>query len=189
MLVQPTIRRPTTIPDEAEADAAHEAFADLYRAHGRRVYAFVRYRVGDGALAEDLTAEVFARAWARRGQLRSPEATVAWLFATARNLVTDHRRRRPDPLPLGALPPEAHPLAGSPEPGAVLAAQLAEVRRLLADLGDREREAIGLRFVAGLRNGEIALVLGTSEGNVAKILHRALRKLRERLPKEEPHAL
>ncbi len=70
-----------------------------------------------------------------------------------------------------------------------MAAQLAEVRRLLADLSDREREAIGLRFVAGLRNGEIALVLGTSEGNVAKILHRALRKLRERLPKEEPHAL
>ena len=187
MLAQPTIRRPTSILDET--DAAHEAFADLYRAHGGRVYAFVRYRVGDGAVAEDLTADVFARAWAKRGQLRSPEATVAWLFATARNLVTDHRRRRPDPLPLAALPPDVHPLAGSPESGALVAAQLAEVRRLLTDLGDREREAIGLRFVAGLRNGEIALILGTSEGNVAKILHRALRKLRERLPKEEPHAL
>ena len=188
MLAQPTIRIPATIRDEAEADA-RKAFADLYRTHGSRVHAFVRYRVGDGAVAEDLTAEVFARAWAKRGQLRSPEAALAWLFATARNLVIDHRRRRPALLPLGALPPAAHPLAASPESGALVADQLAEVGRLLAGLGDREREAIGLRFVAGLRNGEIALVLDTSEGNVAKILHRALRKLRERLPKEEPHAL
>ena len=187
MLVQPTLRRRTTIPDEAEA-VAREAFADLYRAHGGRVYAFLRYRVGDGAVAEDLTAEVFARAWAKRGQLRSPERAVAWLFVTARNLVADHHRRRPDPLPLEELPLYSQPTVDSPEASALVAEQLRLARGLLGALGEREREAIGLRFVAELRNGEIARVLGTSEGNVAKILHRALRKLRERLPKEEPHA-
>lgn len=45
---------------------------------------------------------------------------------------------------------------------------------------------MGLRFAAGLRNREIALALGLSEGNVAKIIHRALAKVRARLREEYP---
>ena len=45
--------------------ARQTAFADLYRAHGSGVYGFLRFRVGDPTVAEDLTAEVFARAWAK----------------------------------------------------------------------------------------------------------------------------
>ncbi len=59
------------------------------------------------------------------------------------------------------------------------------VRRYVGELGERERAIVELRFVAGLRNREIAPIVGLSEGNVAKILHRTLRRLRARLTSEE----
>ncbi len=171
------------------ADLVHaQAFAKVYAAQCGRLYAYLRYQVGDAALAEDMTAEVFTRAWARRGDPRAPETMVAWLFATARNLVADHyRRQRKERLTLrlDAVPAPWHPLTGSPEDGVLRAERLALVRRCLDDLGVREREILELRFVARLRNREIAPILGLSEGNVAKILHRTLRALRARLDQEE----
>jgi RNA polymerase sigma factor (sigma-70 family) len=82
------------------------------------------------------------------------------------------------------VPVARHPTATSPEEGVLLSERLATLERCLGDLGEREREVLGLRFVAGLRNGEIAAVIGTSEGNVAKIVHRTLRALRGRLTAE-----
>jgi RNA polymerase sigma factor (sigma-70 family) len=62
--------------------------------------------------------------------------------------------------------------------------RLALLRRCLTDLSERERDVIGLRFIAQLRHREIASLVRTSEGNVAKILHRTLRTLRDRLAAE-----
>lgn len=161
-------------------DARRAAFADLYEAQFGRVFAFLRYRLHDSSLAEELAAETFARAWAKLGSLRSPDSATAWLFATARNLAADHYRGR-RAVPLEALLPEQHPLAAAPDGDLLRGERLALVGKCLGDLNEREREVMGLRFVAGLRNREIARVVGTSEGNVAKIIHRALAKLRERL--------
>lgn len=167
----------------AEADA--QAFAALYDAQFERLYRFLRYRVDDPALAEDLAAEVFSRAWATRGTLRTPDAAVGWLFTTARRLVADRYRRGTDVLPLDAVPPGRLPGTAAPEEGVLRAEREALVRRYVGELGERERAIVELRFVAGLRNREIAPVVGLSEGNVAKILHRTLRRLRARLTSEE----
>lgn len=113
------------------------------------------------------------------------ERAIAWLFTTAHNLLADHYRRRKPPLSLEALAPEECPVTAAPEAGILVDERLAALPRSLASLDEREREIIGLRFVAGLRNREIAPVLGISEGNVAKIIHRALGKLRGRMGKEE----
>ncbi len=141
----------------------------------------------DPAAAEDLTAEVFSRAWAHRAARLAPDAAAAWLFTTARRLIADRYRGRTAPLSLTAVPPDRHPRADSPEEEALLAERLALVRRQLAALGERERIVVELRFVAGLRNREIARALGLREGNVAKILHRTLRALRACLDSEEDH--
>ncbi len=187
----PAARRPawllkrSTGADGTATPQAQAAFADLYQSYGARVYAFVRFRVGDPTVAEDLTAEVFARAWAKLDGWRSPEAAVAWLFVTARRLTADYHRRR-DVLPLTAVPPERHPLGPSPEEELLLAERVDRLGRGLATLSAREREVVGLRFVAGLRHREIARIVGTSENNVATIVHRAVAKLRRRLLEEEP---
>ncbi len=91
----------TDRPGAGEPDA--RAFADLYQAQFGRVYAYLRWRADDPAAAEDLTAEVFGRAWAHRAAELAPDAAVAWLFTTARRLVADRYRGRPAPLPLAAV--------------------------------------------------------------------------------------
>jgi RNA polymerase sigma-70 factor (ECF subfamily) len=160
-----------------------ETFAALYEAQFDRVYAFARFRTADAAVAEDIAAEVFARAWSKLRDPAEADAATAWLFTTARRLVVDHYRR-PSTEAVGSMAESAHPSSSSPEDEALSSERLAVLARSMAGLTDREREIIGLRFVARLRNREVGSLVRTSEGNVAKILHRALGKLRERLTAE-----
>jgi RNA polymerase sigma-70 factor (ECF subfamily) len=148
------------------------------------VYAFVRFRTADQPTAEDIAAEVFARAWSKLHDPSDPDAAAAWLFTTARRLVIDHYRRTTRPISLETVSDSAHAWGLAPETAAVASERLATLARSMTDLSEREREVIGLRFIARLRHRQIASLVGTSEGNVAKILHRALQKLRDRLATE-----
>jgi RNA polymerase sigma factor (sigma-70 family) len=77
-------------PAAGEAD-----FEALYRAELPRVYNFFRYRVGDEALAEDLTSETFERAWRHRARYRRDLAAFStWLFSIARNVAIDYYHKR-----------------------------------------------------------------------------------------------
>ncbi|MBC8446892.1 MAG: sigma-70 family RNA polymerase sigma factor [Chloroflexi bacterium] len=158
-------------------------FAELYRRYLPRVLNYMRLRVDDEPLAQDLTAATFERAFAKRRQLRDPDAFAAWLFRIARNELGQHYRRRSRrgahaPLEAAFSVPDSDPL---PEEEAARRQELAELLVAVAELSEREQEIIGLRFVAGLTNRAIARVLRLSEGNVAVILYRAMRKLRDRL--------
>ena len=182
-----SLRRSEVGAVSRDADAIAAAFAELYQQHWGRVHGFLRYRLNDPVLAEDLTAEVFARAWrswTTRGQPPTDEAAQAWLFITARNLATDHFRRRRPIYPLHDVPASLHPTSDSPEMDALVDDTVARIERCVTHLGEREREIVGLRLVAGLRNGDIAEITKTSEGNVAKIIHRALKKVRLCLTEE-----
>src|SRR5712691_8869034 len=71
-----------------------EAFAELYDEYVDRVYRYLLYRVRDTADAEDLTSEVFTRAFANIHRYRwQGKSFLAWLYTIARNAVTDRRRR------------------------------------------------------------------------------------------------
>jgi len=158
-------------------------FAELYRHYLPRVLNYMRLRVADEALAQDLTAATFERAFAKRGQLRDAEAFAAWLFRIARNELGQHYRRQGNrgaqvPLEAAFSVPDSDPL---PEEEAAQRQELAELLAAVAELAEREQEIIGLKFVAGLSNRAIAQVLRLGEGNVAVILYRAVRKLRARL--------
>jgi RNA polymerase sigma-70 factor (ECF subfamily) len=165
------------------APPREETFAALYEAQFDRVFGFVHFRTGDATTAEDIAAEVFTRGWSKLRDPGETDAASAWLFTTARRLVIDHYRRAAVQA-LGSVDESVHPSSRSPEAAAVSNERLATLGRCLTDLSDRERDVIGLRFVAQLRNREIATLVRTSEGNVAKILHRALRKLRDRMATE-----
>jgi RNA polymerase sigma-70 factor, ECF subfamily len=160
-----------------------EAFAAVYDHYFPRIWNYVRYRVNDAAVADDLTAAIFERALTRLRDYDPARGTFAvWLFALARNAVTDFYRRRTRrrwvPLEqIRDLPSD------DPQPGeAVMEAETrVELLRAVAALADRERDILGLKFAGGLTNRRIAKMMGLSESNVAVIIFRTIRRLRTRL--------
>jgi RNA polymerase sigma-70 factor, ECF subfamily len=158
-----------------EADLA---FDQLYRASRDDVYAYVASLVGDAAASEDVTATAFERAYRRRSRFDPSRGEPrAWLFGIARNAALDELRRRGRQTELTAEPTDftSAPTHESVEENERRLA----VSAALAVLEPRERELIALKFFAGLRNAEIAVVVGITESNAGTKLHRAMTKLRE----------
>jgi RNA polymerase sigma-70 factor (ECF subfamily) len=162
----------------AWAAPAREADWDaLFAEELPRVYNFFRYRVGSGAVAEDLTSATFVKAWiARHRYRRDLSAFRTWLMVIARNVATDHFRRRRDHAPLEAA--EDLPGGASPEEIAERRSDVERLGRLLAALPEREHELVALKYGAGMTTRAIARVAGLSESNVGTILHRAVGTLR-----------
>src|SRR2546422_3502334 len=142
-----------------------------------RVYNYFRYRVGDGPEAEDLTSATFVKAWEARGRYRRDLAAFStWLFAIARNVATDHFRRRRPHAPIEAA--EHIPGGTTPEEEHERRADLERLAALLAGLPDRESDLVALKYGAGLTNRAIARYLRLTESNVGTILHRTIQALR-----------
>jgi len=144
-----------------------------------RVYNFLRYRLGDETLAEDLTSRTFEKAWRARHRYRRDLAKYStWLLTIARNVAADHRRTE---RPHAALTEAADtPADGTPEDEAMMRSNFSRLSALLAALSERERELLALKYGAGATNRAIAEVTGLSESNVGTILHRAVQVLRAR---------
>jgi RNA polymerase sigma-70 factor (ECF subfamily) len=171
----------------ARADAA--AFGELYDFYLPRIHGFIVRRVGDRAVAEDLTAVTFERALnaVRRDDFRN-DAFGAWLFRVASNAIVDHVRGASRTIPLAA--------DGEPEPiGDERAARQLEaaverdqLRRAMSRLSEQHRRALALRFVDDLDAEEAAAVMGCSRATFAVRLHRALNAMRGALAEEATDA-
>lgn len=158
----------------------NDDFAAAYDDHVWDVYGFFAYRLGSRADAEDLTQQTFERAlraWSRFDPSRASVRT--WLLSIARNLLIDHHRsdRSHSLTTIGdggvgdADLPHVH------DAGVDLGLD-PEVAAALAELSQRDREVLALRFGADLTGPEIAGMLGLSLANVQQILSRSLRRLR-----------
>jgi RNA polymerase sigma-70 factor (ECF subfamily) len=161
----------------AQATAAPIDWEALYARELPRVYNFFRYRVGDGAVAEDLTAATFEKAWRARDRYRHDlGAFSTWLFTIARRVAVDYFRRRRPEVGLEAVQSQAAEL--SPEAAVQRRRDFARLAVLLAALPARERELVALKYGADLTNREVARLTGLSESNVGTLLHRTVHKLR-----------
>jgi RNA polymerase sigma-70 factor (ECF subfamily) len=165
-------------------EPAREADWDaLYADQLPRVYNFFRYRVGDGAIAEDLTSLTFEKAWVARNRYRRDLASFStWLMTIARNVAIDHHRRRRDHAPLEA----AEHVSGGIDPHQEVERREAFERlsRLLGQLPDRDRELVSLKYGAELTNRAIAKQMRLTETNVGTLLHRAVQRLRAEWDRE-----
>jgi RNA polymerase sigma-70 factor, ECF subfamily len=153
-----------------------DEFERLYSDEAQGLFAFLTYRTGDRALAEDLLADAFERAL--RGKYNSRKGSAkTWLYAIALNVLRDHVRRSAAEGRAYARV-DAGTALGDPFAGVE---HRDELTRGLATLSGEEREAIALRFGAGLTVPEMATVLGQPLTTIEGRVYRALRKLREAL--------
>lgn len=158
-------------------------FANLFREHYPKVYRYVRYRVDNDTVAEDLTAEVFERAFrSRESYDPARSAFSTWVGQIAHNWVNNYllTRQRRDPLETD-LSDEIERLPStesSPESQVIRQEVVARLLECLKRLTERDRQIVALRFGADTRNKQIAELMGLKEHSVSVILLRALERLR-----------
>ncbi len=163
---------------------SREGFASLYDHHFAAVYNYIRARVVDADLADDLTSQTFEKALRAFGTYDPTRGAFApWILTIARNTVLNHWRAARE-TPLDAIPEPPSP-APSPERSAEQNEERAALFRALLSLDDRSRELVALKFFARLTNREIAAVTALTESNVGVILYRALHALQQTLGKED----
>lgn len=145
-------------------------FAALYERHAPDVYRFSLYLSGNFAVAQDLTAETFARAWVARERIRVG-SVKAYLLMIARNLYRDSSRRRTDT----SMPEDLDVADAAPGPEASAEArdELQRVLSALAQMPEHEREVLLMATVEGLSHQAIAVVLDLSVDAVKVRVHRA----------------
>lgn len=164
-----------------------QAFGKLYDHYFGRVYTYIRYRVSDDDIADDLTALVFEQALRqihRYDEKRGPFA--AWLFGIARNTVGNHLRHRRRWKWFSLDSEDNTPAHGpSPEEALIKTERHDQLLDAVKQLPEREQDIIALKYVAGITNRDIARLTGLSESNVSVIVYRSLQKLRITLNQED----
>lgn len=164
------------------AQGDRDAFDVLYQRYARSVLGLALRRLGDRGRAEDAVQETFASIWRAAGSYEPDRGPGGpWLYAVARNAISDRGRTRPEPTAEAPDEPAAEP--GPPEH--VEQDWIAwRVHRALAELPERERVVVELAYYSELSQSEIAEFLNLPLGTVKTRTRTALARLAEMLEDE-----
>ncbi|MDQ6673646.1 MAG: sigma-70 family RNA polymerase sigma factor [Chloroflexota bacterium] len=176
--------------DRAVVSRDANAFGELYDRFVERVYRYLYFRTGSHPEAEDLTEQVFLKAWEAIGRYRwQGRPFVAWLYRLAHNCHIDHVRTL---RPTTSLTNDDHPIelaspAAAVDMSRTLDADL--LSRALGELTIDQQQVIVMKFIDGLENEQIAQTMDKREGAVRALQMRALVSLRRVLERQGEHGL
>jgi RNA polymerase sigma-70 factor (ECF subfamily) len=173
----------TTTPDlerhlvRRAAAGDDAAFEGLYRRHVARIHSLVR-RMTDAGIADEVTQDVFVRAWGKLGTFRGESAFGTWLHRLAVNVVLTHRRRQKTERDWLVGDDTALELVGSRQ---VSAAAAMDLEQAIGRLPEGARQVFVLHDIEGWTHEEIADQLGLVAGTSKSQLSRARAALRRML--------
>jgi len=159
-----------------------KAFGALYKHYHKYIHAYVVSHIKDEKIAEDIVSLVFQKALKGIDNFKWEGISFsAWLYRIARNTLIDHYRQESkknavsiDTLSLATKDKTPHEVYVEEE-------FYQSMSLLLKDLKKRESTIIYMKFFEGYTNKTIAEILQITETNVGTILHRAIKKLREKI--------
>ena len=161
------------------ANGDRRAFERLYRNHVDRIYSVCMRMVSDRSRAEELTQDVFVRAWEKSKTFRGDAAFSTWLHRLAVNVVLNERqsesrrRKREDDGVEDMDEFAANAVRPLPVPGLAL-----DLERAIATLPPGAKKVFVLHDVEGYTHEEIGAMLGVTAGGCKAQLHRARMLLR-----------
>jgi RNA polymerase sigma-70 factor (ECF subfamily) len=169
-------------PSRSDAELAaagdRDAFERIYRQHVSRVYSLVLRMTQDRQRAEELTQDVFVRAWERIGKFRGDSLISTWLHRVAVNIVLGaFESGKRESLRHGAVAADDIAPLRYTRPGG----ERLDLETAIARLPRRARAVFLLHDVEGYRHEEIGEMLGITSGGSKAQLHRARMLLRESL--------
>jgi len=173
---EPTV---VTLVDRVVASRDSHAFGELYDRFIERVYRYLYFRTGSHPEAEDLTEQVFLKAWEAIGRYRwQGRPFLAWLYRLAHNAHIDHVRGQ---KPTASLNNDAHPIEVASQSAAVELSRTLDADVLasaLCELTFEQQQVIVMKFIEGLDNEQIAQTMEKREGAIRALQMRALMSLR-----------
>jgi RNA polymerase sigma-70 factor (ECF subfamily) len=171
--------------DRAQA-GDRDALEELYLIHFDRIYGYLHLTVGNRHDAEDLTTQTFVRMLESIGRFRWQSAPFsAWLFRIAHNLSMDHFRAARRWQPEEEVPEPAGAEERSAEEQAFHSIGRQSMLEMIDDLSDDQRQVLSLKFLFNFSNGEVATILGKTEGAVKSLQHRALVSLQKQMERSK----
>ena len=171
-----------------------QEFVELYTKYYDTIYKYVRRKVPDSGLAEDVTQETFCTALTKMDVLRVHPKPIGWLMKTAQNKISELYAVRPDPENETDID---YVEIGTTEDGY----ERSEIEMVLrTSLSEEDRLRIIRYYLDGLRIPEMAELENTTTGNVSVRIHRSMKKLAEvlkdkkskksvRNPEKQPHII
>ncbi|HEV2127258.1 MAG TPA: sigma-70 family RNA polymerase sigma factor [Thermomicrobiales bacterium] len=164
------------------------ALEELYERYSRIVMSFSMRMLSERSAAEELTQEVFFRAWKQADSYTSSRGSLAtWILSITRNMAIDElrkRQRRPQRAdlddPVTAIA-NVEDTETSVEEHAWLQVIRSEMQAALAELPDSQREPIELAYFRGFTQREIAEATGAPLGTIKTRMRLGMRKLREQM--------
>ncbi len=161
-----------------------QAITQIHALYYPAVYRYVRYRLGDEPLSEDITSEAFVRLLEAFHKGRGPKTSLkGWLIGTASNLVNDHFRAQYN-QPTHPLSEQITSSTGNPELQVDEAARRAMIQSALARLSPPQQHVLALRFGSGFSLAETAAVMKKKVNAVKQLQFRALAALRQNMEGE-----
>ena len=163
-------------------DGDPEAFGRIYDGYVERIYRFVFFRVDDQQTAEDITSQVFLKAWSNLDRFeftRTPY--IAWLYTIAHNTVIDHYRTRKVTTALEDVQLSQPDDYEAVENKIDLTVEMKTIKAAMQGLTDDQQQVLHLRFIEGMSNTEIAQQLGKREGAIRALQMRGLQALAKQL--------
>ncbi len=153
------------------------ALVALYRRYVGEVYGFSLNQLGSTQDAEDVTSETFVRVVDALDGFRGQSSFRTWLYAIARNQVRDHYRRNGRHPPTDSGLDQVAAISQAPEPARRATSRWSrQGAAVLAALPSNYRDVLRLRILEGRSVRETAAAMGTTEGNVKVLQHRALKR-------------
>lgn len=159
-----------------------DAFGKLYDAYLERIYRFIYFRVEDQQTAEDITSQVFLKAWENLGRFHiGGTPFLAWLYTIAHNAVIDHYRTRKVTAALDDVRLSDPGHAEWVENAIDFSVEMESIKSALSTLTGDQRQVLLLKFIDEMSNEEIAQHLGKREGAIRALQMRGLKALAKRL--------
>ena len=167
-------------------DGDDTAFAELVKKYQRAVQALIWRKIGDFHIAEEITQDIFLKAYNELGSLKQPQSFASWLYVIAsRRCVAWHRKKR---LPLALLEETSNKhdedatysqFVVKENQRVFEEEQRDVVKKLLAKLPESERTVITLHYFSEMSSSEIGAFLGVSANTIRSRLRRGLQRLRK----------
>lgn len=155
-----------------------EMFAHLYQAYLDRIYRYVLYRVVDEQLAEDITSQVFLKAWEKLNSYEPGQSPfIAWIYRIAHNSIVDYYRIKKATISIDNAPPTELSHFDGVEEKLDTQIQSQKLRMALNSLTKEQQEVLLLKFVDGMSTSEIAKLLNKQEGAIRALQMRGLQGL------------